>query len=215
MVATACTREDASQRQTGPAAKTKTEAVAHRNPEVQQAAASSQNSIFTQPVATEPKGTFPVSEEEQESQAVAPPLPQFNNYLVARSKIHVPPVLERGTPDWAYRTRLREADRETANFSANGVITLWGCGTQCATGAWIDRTTGRIRELPVAGEDYLELDIESRAGSNLVLATWLDGAASEPLCLFGAYVWDGKRFKSVQGYPVRAAGKCPVSYMYR
>lgn len=159
-------------------------------------------------------GIPPVAAQE-ELIAAAPSVPQFKDYPVARSAIHVPPKLQRNSPDWSYRSRLRSADREKANFSANGVIVLWGCGTQCVTGAWIDRTVGKIRALPVAGEDYLELDVTSRAGSNLILSTWLDPQASKPVCLFGAHVWNGRAFKAVRGYPVRVLGECPVSYTYR
>ena len=152
---------------------------------------------------------------QDERTAAVPPLPRFKDYPVARSTFRVPLVLKKGTPDWSYRTRYRAADRETADFSANGIIVLWGCGTQCVTGSWIDRTIGKIRGLPVAGEEYLELDFTSRAGSNLILSTWLDPEAPKPVCLFGAHVWNGRVFRPVRGYPVRAAGRCPVSYLYR
>ena len=155
------------------------------------------------------------SSEEIEPTAVAPSLPRFKQYAVGRSTIHVPLRILKGTLNWDYRTRFRKAEREAADFSANGVIILWGCGTQCVTGAWIDRTSGRINQLPVAGEDYLELDLDSQVGSNLILSTWLDPGASEPVCMFGAHVWNGKRFKAVHGYPVRVPGRCPVSYTYR
>ena len=157
----------------------------------------------------------PSRSEDIEATAVAPRLPRFDKYTVKRSMAHVPVKIEKSTLDWDYRTRFRQADRQAADFSANGVIILWGCGTQCATGAWIDRTSGRIYELPVAGEDYRELDLRSMRGSNLILSTWLDPRASEPVCMFGAHVWNGKRFKAVPGYPVRVSGRCPVSYTYR
>lgn len=155
------------------------------------------------------------SSEAVEPIAAAPSLPRFDDYAIARSTIRVPLKIAKGSPDWDYRTRFRRAERGSADFSANGVLVLWGCGTQCLTGAWIDRTSGRIKPLPVAGEDYLELDLDSRAGSNLILSTWLDPKASEPVCMFGAHAWAGARFINVRGYPVRVPGRCPVSYTYR
>jgi len=157
----------------------------------------------------------PSRSEDGELTAVAPLLPRFDKYTVKRSTVHVPVRIEKGTLDWDYRTRFRQAERQAADFSANGVIILWECGTQCATGAWIDLTSGRINELPVAGEDFLELDLRSRRGSNLILSTWLDPRANELVCMFGAHVWNGKRFRTVPGYPVRVPGRCPVSYTYR
>lgn len=153
--------------------------------------------------------------EEVERVAAAPSLPRFEDYATERSTSRVRLKIATGSPEWDYRTRFRRAERDPTDFSANGVLVLWGCGTQCLTGAWIDRTSGRIKPLPVAGEDYLELDLDSRAGSNLILSTWLEPKASEPVCMFGAHVWTGKRFTEVLGYPVRVLGRCPVSYTYR
>lgn len=50
--------------------------------------------------------------------------------------------------DQAYRTRLREAARQRPNFAGHYVLALWGCGTQCVTGAAVDLRSGRVTWLP-------------------------------------------------------------------
>ena len=215
LITTACSREDASNHQPAARAKANVTKAVHRVVGTPHAFDALKNENVAATETPKLEEISSASAEEEDDRAVTPPLPRFEDYAIARSTIHVPLVLAKGTPDWDYRTRLREADREAPNFSSNGVIVLWGCGTQCATGAWIDRTAGKIGELPVAGEDYLELDLESRAGSNLVLSTWLDPKPSKPFCLFGAHVWSGKAFKAIRGYPIRVPGQCPVNYMYR
>jgi uncharacterized membrane protein len=43
-----------------------------------------------------------------------------------------------------FRTRLRAALREPANFAGHYVLTFWGCGTRCLTGAAVDLRTGKV-----------------------------------------------------------------------
>jgi hypothetical protein len=49
----------------------------------------------------------------------------------------------------AYRTRLSNAARQAPNFAGHYVVTEWGCGTGCLTGAILDVKTGKAVFLPV------------------------------------------------------------------
>lgn len=43
-----------------------------------------------------------------------------------------------------FRTRLREAAKDKANFAGRYILTAWGCGTTCLMGAVIDAKTGNV-----------------------------------------------------------------------
>lgn len=47
-----------------------------------------------------------------------------------------------------YRTRLRAAASEPANFAGDHVISTWGCGTGCLFGAAVSLKTGKVTFLP-------------------------------------------------------------------
>ena len=149
--------------------------------------------------------------EEEPADAVAPAMPSFGDYSVELANAVAPLQLERGSWFWDYRTRLRDAYTEEANFGANARIVLWGCGTGCTFGALLDRSTGTVHELPLGGEDQQQLDIQSQAGSNLLLANWNDVSGSDPVCVFEALFWTGTQFSSVAGSPKRAVGNCPLN----
>jgi len=57
-----------------------------------------------------------------------------------------------------YRTRLREASRQKANFAGHYVLTTWGCGTTCTYGAVVDLATGQVVFLPATTCCWGELD---------------------------------------------------------
>ena len=50
--------------------------------------------------------------------------------------------------DRMYRTRLNEAAQQKPNFAGHYILTTWGCGTGCLTGAVIDANTGKVHWLP-------------------------------------------------------------------
>jgi hypothetical protein len=54
-----------------------------------------------------------------------------------------------GLPDnREYRTRLKEAAGQPANFAGHYVLTTWGCGTGCKRGAAVDLKSGKVIFLP-------------------------------------------------------------------
>ncbi|MGJ4925965.1 hypothetical protein ACQR1I_11650 [Bradyrhizobium sp. HKCCYLS2038] len=102
-------------------------------------------------------------------------VPQFKQYLtneVFRGKA-VTVVLN--TPEKvAFRTRLREAGRQQANFAGHYVLTTWGCGDTCLMGAAVDRLSGQVTFLPATTCCWGELDprykpVEFRLGSRLLV----------------------------------------------
>jgi AraC-like DNA-binding protein len=53
--------------------------------------------------------------------------------------------------DWrSFRTRLTEAHKEgDVNFAGNYIVTTWGCGASCVSGAMIDKRTGNVYGIPL------------------------------------------------------------------
>jgi len=47
-----------------------------------------------------------------------------------------------------YRTRLKEAASQPANFAGHYVLAKWGCGSSCAHGAAVDLKSGKVVFLP-------------------------------------------------------------------
>ncbi len=50
----------------------------------------------------------------------------------------------------AFRTRLREASNESPNFAGHYRWTVWGCGSNCMSGAVVDLATGHVIAPPLA-----------------------------------------------------------------
>lgn len=141
--------------------------------------------------------------------ATKPSLPSFDGYAVDLSDVSMPLQIEPGSPHWAYRTHVRNGYPSPTNFAENGVVTVWGCGTGCKAGVFIDRTTGEVHDLPLGGEMHRYLELTSRSSSRLLLGTWEEGYDVDTNCVFEAYFWSGSEFVSVVGYPIRKAGSCP------
>ena len=106
--------------------------------------------------------------------------------------------------DRNYRTRLREAARETPNFAGHYIIAAWGCGAGCLMGAVIDANTGKVYWFPHTiccwnetnrDEDFKP--IEFRPNSRLIVFTGLrDEKDGDQGAHF--YEFDGKRFKLIR-----------------
>lgn len=148
--------------------------------------------------------------EAEEREAARPSQPPFSQYSVETSD-HVAELrVVPGTWFWDYRTRIRNAYSGDANFAANATVTLWGCGTGCRFGALVDRLTGEVHEIPLGGEDNMYLQVQTKRGSNLLLANWEDRSGDNVSCVFEAMVWTGTQFNTVEGFPKRMAGTCPL-----
>lgn len=53
-------------------------------------------------------------------------------------------------PERRFRTRLLEAAKEQPNFAGHYRVTIWGCGSECASGAVIDLATGQVIAPPLS-----------------------------------------------------------------
>ena len=56
---------------------------------------------------------------------------------------------------YRFRTRIREAYKaDTVDFAGHYTFVWWGCGSPCQDGVIVDRTTGKIYEVPSASFGY-------------------------------------------------------------
>jgi hypothetical protein len=113
------------------------------------------------------------------------------------------PVIITGK-DRMYRTRLREAAQEQPNFAGHYILTTWGCGAECLTGAVIDANTGKVYWLPdtICCWNEIERDgsftpVVFRLNSRLIVFT---GLRNEREGDQGAhyYKFDGARFRFIR-----------------
>lgn len=75
--------------------------------------------------------------------------PQFRDYPVRDVFRGRAAKVDLGTPENRnYRTRLKEAAAQPTNFAGRYVLTTWGCGTSCVTGAAVDLMSGKVTFLP-------------------------------------------------------------------
>ena len=79
----------------------------------------------------------------------APQIPQFRDYAAGEVFRGRAAKIDLSTPENRnYRTRLNEAAARPANFAGHYVLTTWGCGTSCVTGAAVDLVSGKVAFLP-------------------------------------------------------------------
>ncbi len=103
--------------------------------------------------------------------AYADDAPSFEDYpaTIYRGKLHDPHLVRRDCSElnafWCFRTRLKEAAREDGiTFAGSFTVAIWGCGTECQSGAVIDRKSGTMFWLPTASLGY-----DYRADSRLLI----------------------------------------------
>lgn len=128
--------------------------------------------------------------------------PRFADYAVARTFYgeHAQPDLS--DPErWGFRTRLREAAAREPNFAGNWVLTTWGCGTSCLTGAVVNPESGQVVWLPgsvccAANTDADFNPIEARPGSRLLVMSGVLNESGPDAARF--YAFDGQSFNLVQ-----------------
>lgn len=81
------------------------------------------------------------------------------------------PVLK-SKQDREFRTRLREAAKQTPNFAGHYIVTTFGCGSSCVMGAAIDARSGLVTWLPFTiccWEDARSEPVEFRPDSALMI----------------------------------------------
>lgn len=130
------------------------------------------------------------------------PLPKFEDYRVPEYHGKTAPPLIRTADERQFRTRLRYAGREKANFAGHYVLTTWGCGAACVTGALIDAKTGKVYWLPFTICCWpleVENPLSYRLDSSLIVFT---GSRGEQGGGVYYYKFDGRQF-----VPLRAIEK--------
>ena len=124
--------------------------------------------------------------------------PQFSDYPAKPGPI-VRPVAPKLTSrmDFEYRSRLRRGLKDPPNFAGHYRMVLWGCGTQCVTGAAVDKNSGRITFLPFTvccsanqSDDFKP--IAFRRESNLIIFSGLLNETPPEGSHF--YIFDGRSF---------------------
>ena len=85
---------------------------------------------------------------------------------------HAAPVL-RTARERRFKTQLRNAAQQRVNFAGHYVLSTWGCGAGCRSGAAIDVRTGQVIWLPCdvefEGIPRNAEPVEFRADSRLVV----------------------------------------------
>ena len=130
-------------------------------------------------------------------------VPRFRDYPVKDIYKGRPAPVRLTRDDRAFRTRLREAARQKANFAGRYVLTTWGCGTGCQLGAAVDLKTGRVHWLPhrlccwPSGEPPYPLPVTFRLDSRLVALAGARGETETADGEVGVHFYDfrGGRFR--------------------
>ncbi len=77
--------------------------------------------------------------------------PSFEAYRVAKVFTGTPrPVKLTTSEARMFRTRLRESAKQGVNFAGHYVVAIWGCGSGCASFAFIDAKTGKVYFPPLS-----------------------------------------------------------------
>lgn len=74
-------------------------------------------------------------------------VPQFRDYPAQPYSGPTAPLVL-GPDDINFRTRLRVAARQPANFAGSYSLATWGCGAECLMGAAVNLKTGHVVWLP-------------------------------------------------------------------
>jgi hypothetical protein len=82
--------------------------------------------------------------------AAQPPRPKFEDFPSVQIApiAHIQLTLEL-PGERMYRTRLKEAAEKPPNFAGALRSVIWGCGSNCASGAFIDLKTGAVYPQPL------------------------------------------------------------------
>lgn len=102
-----------------------------------------------------------------------------------------------------FRTRLRKAAKQPANFAGEYVLTTWGCGAGCIDGAIVSLNSGVVTFLPtlihksLAGGEALQFRINSRL---LILTGSMDEESEHAIYY---YEFVGDEFKHLKTIPFK------------
>lgn len=139
--------------------------------------------------------------------------PEFTDYPVTSvfSGRNAPVKLVSAN-DKTYRTRLREAAREEADFAGQYKVALIGCGTNCMLAAVINLRTGRVYWFPDTINQALSDEVDEIIGeepvmygidSKLLVFPTLKDHDSDRFVHLQYYVFEGTRFRLVRSIKKR------------
>ena len=108
-----------------------------------------------------------------------------------------------------FRTMIRDGARARPNFDGHYIVTSWGCGSDCETGAIVDAQTGRVVMLPVVAGTPADADaavghFAFRLDSRLLVATGMIG--EEPPMASHYFLFDRATLTRLKTVPRPEAG---------
>jgi hypothetical protein len=118
------------------------------------------------------------------------------------------PAVRKDKRSWLFRTELREAAAEGANFAGHYRLASWGCGPACFQWALIDVKSGQIfHPANLASTDHVNVEeglyeegihaVHSRSNSRLLVV--IGGINENPKQRgISWFVWDGQQLKRVR-----------------
>jgi hypothetical protein len=144
-------------------------------------------------------------------------LPRSEDYPVTQVWLGTPASAKLTTSaERMFRTRLTKAAQEPANFAGHYRFVIWGCGSECISGAVIDLETGKVFSPPLAKERggwahfsvcqsaYENSGVDFHVNSRLlVLRCGLNYSERLQTNVPDAYyfVWEGERFREILHVP--------------
>ncbi len=151
----------------------------------------------------QPADAATIAAPSQGTMIVGSQPPKFANFPATRYTGITAPLQLLTADDKAFRTRLRAAALQQVNFAGENVLTIWGCGTSCVTGAAVNLRTGIVAHLPFTvccwnGDgDNMKFETESRL---LVAAGKINEGG-----VYGAHFFEFKEggFKEISTTPMQ------------
>ena len=127
----------------------------------------------------------------------------FDKYsITTKHEGKAAPVILNTTQAKNYKTRLKEASKQPANFAGEYVLASWGCGMDCVYGAVVSLKTGNVVFLPATvccwfgQEKKLQYQLDNRI---LILNGTLNEGEH-----YGQffYEFNGQKFKLIHKVPI-------------
>lgn len=120
--------------------------------------------------------------------------PALSEYPVETIYRGAPAPLDMSSEDARmFKTRLNAALADGVHFAGRYSVATFGCGTSCVIHIFIDRTTGKLLDAPVGGEDGGRITAISATSRLMVseVKVYVDGGEPENFALFHVLLPDG------------------------